>query len=60
MTVRALAERASFWMIYGREMSEGDPQTPCNRLLGRWRQQKMSPLSHTGCPYPYVPGGGVT
>ena len=31
MTIGALAERASFWMIYGREMSAGDPQTPCNR-----------------------------
>jgi hypothetical protein len=26
-----LAERASFWMIYGREMSAGDPQIPSNR-----------------------------
>ena len=31
MTIGALAERASFWMIHGREMSAGDPQTPCNR-----------------------------
>jgi cholesterol oxidase len=31
MTIGALAERASFWMIYGREMSAGDPQTPSNR-----------------------------
>jgi len=31
MTIGALAERASFWMIYGREMSAGDPQTPRNR-----------------------------
>jgi cholesterol oxidase len=30
MTIGALAERASFWMIHGREMSEGDPQTPRN------------------------------
>jgi cholesterol oxidase len=31
MTIGALAERASFWMIHGREMSAGDPQTPHNR-----------------------------
>jgi cholesterol oxidase len=31
MTIGAVAERASFWMIYDRDMSEGDPQTPRNR-----------------------------
>jgi cholesterol oxidase len=31
MTIGALAERASFWMLYGREMRAGDPQTPGNR-----------------------------
>ena len=31
MTIGALAERAAFWMIHGREMSAGDPQTPSNR-----------------------------
>jgi cholesterol oxidase len=30
MTIGALAERAAFWMIHGREMSAGDPQTPPN------------------------------
>jgi cholesterol oxidase len=31
MTIGALAERTSFWMIHGREMTMGDPQTPLNR-----------------------------
>jgi choline dehydrogenase-like flavoprotein len=31
MTIGAVAERASFWMIHDRDMSEGDPQTPRNR-----------------------------
>ncbi len=30
MTIGALAERASFWMIHGRDMSAGDLQTPSN------------------------------
>jgi cholesterol oxidase len=31
LTIAALAERASFWMLHGREMSDGDPQRPANR-----------------------------
>ena len=30
MTISALAERIAFWMIHGREMKPGDPQTPAN------------------------------
>ena len=35
MTIGALAERMSFWMIHGREMTMGDPQTPLNRSGSR-------------------------
>lgn len=31
MTISALAERIAFWMIHGREMAPGDPQTPKNK-----------------------------
>jgi cholesterol oxidase len=31
LTISALAERNAFWMIHGREMEAGDPQTPANR-----------------------------
>jgi cholesterol oxidase len=31
MTIGALAERAAFWMIHGREMTMGDSQTPRDR-----------------------------
>ncbi|MEJ2671796.1 MAG: GMC family oxidoreductase [Deltaproteobacteria bacterium] len=30
LTISALAERIAFWMIHGREMAPGDPQTPAN------------------------------
>ena len=30
MTISALAERIAFWMIHGRELEPGDPQTPAN------------------------------
>jgi cholesterol oxidase len=31
LTISALAERAAFWMIRGREMNAGDADTPANR-----------------------------
>ena len=31
LTIAALAERAAFWMVHGREMHAGDPETPANR-----------------------------
>ena len=30
-TISALAERAAFWMLHGREMRDGDAETPVNR-----------------------------
>jgi cholesterol oxidase len=30
-TISALAERVAFWMLHGREMREGDAETPVNR-----------------------------
>jgi cholesterol oxidase len=30
-TISALAERTSFWMLHGREMRDGDAETPVNR-----------------------------
>jgi cholesterol oxidase len=34
MTIGALAERAAFWMIHGREMQAGDAATPHNGWPG--------------------------
>ena len=31
LTIAALAERAAFWMVHGREMEPGDVATPANR-----------------------------
>ena len=31
LTIAALAERAAFWMVHGREMAPGDDATPSNR-----------------------------
>ena len=31
LTISALAERIAFWMIHGREIEPGDPQTPSNK-----------------------------
>ena len=31
LTIAALAERAAFWMVHGREMVPGDDATPANR-----------------------------
>ena len=31
MTIGAMAERAAFWMLHGREMQADDPETPRNR-----------------------------
>jgi cholesterol oxidase len=31
LTISALAERAAFWMVHGREMRAADPQAPRNR-----------------------------
>lgn len=30
-TISALAERVAFWMIHGREMGDGDPETPSHQ-----------------------------
>ena len=30
LTISALAERVAFWMVHGREMANGDPNTPTN------------------------------
>jgi cholesterol oxidase len=30
-TISAVAERIAFWMLHGREMRDGDPDTPANR-----------------------------
>lgn len=42
LTISALAERAAFWMLHGREMRAGDPLTPPNRELSALSSLAMS------------------